>query len=141
MIGCGLCVHGCSCGVITLCWVVKNRPEPVRLLWGLFTACRKPVGLTVLMQSEISLDAVICPALQQNALILFQRFVALPGRMQSGCHQCTNLDCSCTFKTNESITKILTAPPQQEKVPDAPPEPIRERQTLGRYGSSFRQVY
>jgi len=60
-------------------------------------------------------------------------------------HQCTNLDCSCIFKTNESITKVITAPPQPEKVPEAPPEappePARERQTLGRYGSAFRHVH
>ena len=56
-------------------------------------------------------------------------------------HQCTNLDCSCTFKTNESITKVITAPPQPEKVPASPPELVRDRQTLGRYGSAFRQVH
>ena len=48
-------------------------------------------------------------------------------------HQCTNLDCSCTVKTNESITNVMTAPPL--------PEPIRDRQTLGRYGSAFRQIH
>lgn len=56
-------------------------------------------------------------------------------------HQFTNMDCSCTFKTNESITNVITAPPQPENVPEAPPEPVRERQTLGRYGSAFRQVH
>lgn len=56
-------------------------------------------------------------------------------------HQCTNLDCSCTFKTNQSIIKVITAPPQAENVPEAPSEPARERQTLGRYGSAFRQVH
>lgn len=52
-----------------------------------------------------------------------------------------NLDCSCTFKTNEGITKVITAPPQPENVPEVPPEPAKERQTLGRYGSAFRQVH
>ncbi|KPA06933.1 hypothetical protein PAP10c_2243 [Pantoea agglomerans] len=56
-------------------------------------------------------------------------------------HQCTNLDCSCTFKTNESITKVITAPQQPEKVVEVPMELVRERQTLGRYGSAFRQVH
>ncbi|WP_418162495.1 ogr/Delta-like zinc finger family protein [Pantoea vagans] len=55
-------------------------------------------------------------------------------------HQCNNLDCSCTFKTNESITKVITAPPQPENVPEAPQEPIRDRQSLCHYGSIFRQV-
>ncbi|WP_425047395.1 ogr/Delta-like zinc finger family protein [Pantoea agglomerans] len=45
-------------------------------------------------------------------------------------HQCTNLDFSCTFKTNESITKLITGQPQPEKVPAPPPEPVRDRQTL-----------
>jgi hypothetical protein len=56
-------------------------------------------------------------------------------------HQCTNLDFSCTFKTNESITKLITGQPQAEKVSAPPPEPVRDRQTLGRYGSAFRQVH
>ncbi|WP_241573682.1 ogr/Delta-like zinc finger family protein [Rosenbergiella nectarea] len=29
-------------------------------------------------------------------------------------HQCTNLDCSCSFKTSESITRVITTPPQPE---------------------------
>jgi hypothetical protein len=56
-------------------------------------------------------------------------------------HQCTNLDCFCIFKTNESITKVITVPPQPEKLPATTPEPARERQMLGRYGSAFRQVH
>jgi len=55
-------------------------------------------------------------------------------------HQCTNLDCSCTFKTNESITKVITAPPP-ESVEEVAPVPVKERQTLGRYGSAFRSVH
>ncbi|MGG6193523.1 ogr/Delta-like zinc finger family protein [Pantoea allii] len=30
-------------------------------------------------------------------------------------HQCTNLDCPCTFKTNESIKKVITARHRQKK--------------------------
>jgi len=56
-------------------------------------------------------------------------------------YQCTNLGGSCTFKANESITKVITAPAQPEKLPAPPPEPVRDRQTLGRYGSAFRQVH
>lgn len=56
-------------------------------------------------------------------------------------HQCTNLDCSCSFKTSESITKVITAPPQPEPATVAAPEPLKERQTLGRYGSSFRTLH
>ncbi|WP_420361228.1 ogr/Delta-like zinc finger family protein [Erwinia rhapontici] len=28
-------------------------------------------------------------------------------------HQCTNLDCSCTFKTLENITKVIYLPPSE----------------------------
>lgn len=53
-------------------------------------------------------------------------------------HQRTNLGFSCTFKTSENITKVITAPPRPAKVLVIPPEPVRERQTLGSYGSAFR---
>jgi hypothetical protein len=56
-------------------------------------------------------------------------------------HQCTNLDCSCSFKTSESITKVITSPPKAEPAPAVTPEPVKERQTLGRYGSSFRTLH
>jgi len=56
-------------------------------------------------------------------------------------HQCTNLDCSCTFKTNESITKVITAPPQPEPAPAVIPERIKECQTIGRYGSAFHTLH
>jgi len=56
-------------------------------------------------------------------------------------YQLTNLNCFCTFKTSESITKVITAPPQPEPLPAATPEPVKERQTFGRYGSSFRILH
>lgn len=80
-----------------------------------------------------------CPYCKSSAHTKSSRYMS--EQVKERYHQCTNLDCSCTFKTNESITKVITAPPQPEKVPEAPPEPARERQTLGRYGSAFRHVH
>lgn len=52
-------------------------------------------------------------------------------------HKCINLDCSCTLKTSESITKVITAPTQPEPPTAVPAEPVKERQNIGRYGSSL----
>lgn len=55
-------------------------------------------------------------------------------------HQCTNLDCSCSFKTYENIVKVITCPPQPEPAPTPPPHPASGwgKKTLGRHGSAFR---
>ncbi len=76
-----------------------------------------------------------CPYCKSAAHTKSSRYMSV--QVKERYHQCTNLDCSCTFKTNESITKVITEPPQPENVPEAPPKPVRERQTLGRYGSAF----
>ncbi len=56
-------------------------------------------------------------------------------------HQCDNLDCSCSFKTSESITKVIISPPQPGPAPAVTPQPVKERQTIGRYGSSLRTLH
>ncbi|HCP26012.1 MAG TPA: hypothetical protein DIT85_06045 [Pantoea ananatis] len=53
-------------------------------------------------------------------------------------YQCQNLDCSCTFTALESVEKIIMKP---HKPVAAEPEPesdapVRQPQTLGRYGSA-----
>ncbi|ENJ4528376.1 ogr/Delta-like zinc finger family protein [Yersinia enterocolitica] len=53
-------------------------------------------------------------------------------------YQCQNLDCSCTFKTVESLDRIITRPPAQEiPAPVVIPLPVK-RHTLGRYGDAFK---
>ncbi|EPJ1412049.1 ogr/Delta-like zinc finger family protein [Yersinia enterocolitica] len=52
-------------------------------------------------------------------------------------YQCQNIECSCTFKSIESVDKIITRPPAKE------PEIISavilpERKVLNRYGSNAR---
>ncbi len=76
-----------------------------------------------------------CPYCKSPAHTKSSRYMS--EQVKERYHQCTNLDCSCTFKTSESITKVITAPPQQEAEIVAVPPP-KQRQTLGRYGSAFR---
>ena len=80
-----------------------------------------------------------CPYCKSPAHAKSSRYMS--EQVKERYHQCTNLDCSCTFKTSESITKVITAPPQPEPVPTVTPEPVKERQTLGRYGSAFRTLH
>lgn len=76
-----------------------------------------------------------CPYCKSPAHAKSSRYMS--EQVKERYHQCTNLDCSCTFKTNESITKVITAPPM-EPVQEVVSVPRKERQTLGRYGSAFR---
>jgi len=76
-----------------------------------------------------------CPFCKSPAHAKSSRYMS--EQVKERYHQCTNLDCSCTFKTHENITKVITCPPQQELHPVAP-EAQNKAQTLGRYGSSFR---
>lgn len=80
-----------------------------------------------------------CPYCKSVAYTKSSRYMS--EQVKERYHQCTNLVCSCTFKTSESITKVITAPPKPKNVPAPPPEPVRDRHTLGRYGSAFRQVH
>lgn len=76
-----------------------------------------------------------CPYCKSPAHTKSSRYMS--EQVKERYHQCTNLDCSCTFKTSESITKVITAPPRPEAEIVAVPPP-KQAQTLGRYGSSFR---
>jgi len=80
-----------------------------------------------------------CPYCKSPAHAKSSRYMS--EQVKERYHQCTNLDCSCSFKTSESITKVITAPPQPEPLHAATPEPVKECQTLGRYGSSFRTLH
>jgi len=79
-----------------------------------------------------------CPYCKSPAHAKSSRYMS--EQVKERYHQCTNLDCSCTFKTNESITKVITAPPP-EHVEEVVSVPVKERQTLGRYGSAFRNTH
>ncbi len=53
-----------------------------------------------------------CPFCKSPAHAKSSRYMS--EQVKERYHQCTNLDCSCTFKTHENITKVITCPPQQE---------------------------
>ncbi|EOD1043933.1 ogr/Delta-like zinc finger family protein [Citrobacter farmeri] len=53
-------------------------------------------------------------------------------------YQCQNLECSCTFTALESIEKIIMKPCNPTSAGPEPQSntPMRQSQTLGRYGSA-----
>lgn len=78
-----------------------------------------------------------CPFCRHTSHVKTSRY--LSEQVKESYHQCTNLECSSTFKTHENIVKVITPPPEPERATvAAPPPSVRERQTLGRYGSAFR---
>ncbi|HAK0844571.1 TPA: ogr/Delta-like zinc finger family protein [Salmonella enterica subsp. enterica serovar 40:-:1,5] len=51
-------------------------------------------------------------------------------------HQCTNIECSATFRTIESVDGVIRAAPEKpDPAPVAPPPP---RKVQGCYSSPFR---
>ncbi|WP_071986418.1 ogr/Delta-like zinc finger family protein [Yersinia aldovae] len=42
-------------------------------------------------------------------------------------HQCTNINCSCTFATHETVDRIIVKP---GKTKPAPPHPSRNNQAV-----------
>jgi len=55
-------------------------------------------------------------------------------------YQCTNLDCSCTFTSLESVEKIIMKPqkPAESQPAAETLSAARQPQTLGRYGSASK---
>ena len=51
-------------------------------------------------------------------------------------YQCQNLECSCTFTALESVDKIIMKPRRNEQEPDKSQTPVKQQQTLNRYGSA-----
>lgn len=70
-----------------------------------------------------------CPYCKSPAHAKSSRYMS--EQVKERYHQCTSLDCSCTFKTSESITKVITAPPQPAPVPAVTPEPVKDARCSG----------
>jgi hypothetical protein len=52
-------------------------------------------------------------------------------------YQCTNIECSCSFKSVESLDKIISQPTLKAAAKPIT-VPVTKRHTLGRYGSGFQ---
>ena len=50
-------------------------------------------------------------------------------------YQCRNIECSCTFKTLESVSNIIRRPPEPKK---EEPKSVKLPSRLNRYGSGFQ---
>lgn len=78
-----------------------------------------------------------CPFCRHSSHVKSSRY--LSEQVKESYYQCTNIECSSTFKTHENIVKVIRQPPEPERCATPPPSPPqRQPQTLGRYGSAFR---
>ncbi|MBO2007149.1 ogr/Delta-like zinc finger family protein [Serratia marcescens] len=71
-----------------------------------------------------------CPLAHSPRLYCTSRYIT--ERTKEAYYQCQSLTCSCTFKTVESVDKILCQPIQAQPV-DENALPPPEKRTLNRY--------
>ncbi|MER1916765.1 ogr/Delta-like zinc finger family protein [Citrobacter portucalensis] len=75
-----------------------------------------------------------CPFCKKTAHVRTSRY--LSENVKQRYHQCTNIECSATFRTIESVDCVIRAAPEKlDPAPVAPPPP---RKVQGCYSSSFR---
>ncbi|HBR1254761.1 TPA: transcriptional regulator [Klebsiella pneumoniae] len=55
-----------------------------------------------------------CPLCQTAAHAKSSRYISRETKERY--HQCTNINCSCTFKTHESLAGVIVAPGQINRV-------------------------
>lgn len=75
-----------------------------------------------------------CPFCKSTANTRTSRY--LSENVKQRYHQCTNIECSATFRTIESIDGVIRAAP--EKPAPAPVTPPPPRKVQGCYSSPFR---
>ncbi|MGX4750332.1 ogr/Delta-like zinc finger family protein [Morganella morganii] len=75
-----------------------------------------------------------CPFCKKTAHVRTSRY--LSENVKQRYHQCTNIECSATFRTIESVDGVIRAAP--EKIAPAPVTPAPPRKVQGCYSSPFR---
>lgn len=75
-----------------------------------------------------------CPFCKSTAHTRTSRY--LSENVKQRYHQCTNIECSATFRTIESVDGVIRAAPEKnDPAPVTPPPP---RKVQGCYSSPFR---
>lgn len=75
-----------------------------------------------------------CPFCKKTAHVRTSRY--LSENVKLSYHQCTNIECSATFRTIESVDGVIRAAPEKtDPAPVASPPP---RKVQGCYSSPFR---
>ncbi|QII36617.1 transcriptional regulator [Rouxiella badensis] len=78
-----------------------------------------------------------CPLCRSASHTRTSRYIS--EQTKESYYQCQNIECSCSFKSVESVDKIISQPmPKEEDKPMAVPAVVMKRNTLGRYGSGFQ---
>lgn len=75
-----------------------------------------------------------CPFCKKTAHVRTSRY--LSENVKQRYHQCTNIECSATFRTTESVDGVIRAAP--EKTDLAPVTSPPPRKVQGCYSSPFR---
>lgn len=75
-----------------------------------------------------------CPFCKKTAHVRTSRY--LSENVKQRYHQCTNIECSATFRTIESVDGVIRAAP--EKTDPARVTPAPPRKVQGCYSSPFR---
>lgn len=76
-----------------------------------------------------------CPFCKKSAHTRTSRY--LSENVKQRYHQCTNIECSATFRTIESIDEVIR-PPVEKEQPDPTPVTPPPRKVQGCYSSPFR---
>ncbi|MBY4837551.1 MULTISPECIES: DNA-binding transcriptional regulator [unclassified Pantoea] len=66
-----------------------------------------------------------CPLCQNAAHTKSSRYISKETKERY--HQCQNINCSCTFKSHETVAQIIVSPGQIKSVP---PHPQRGSQQI-----------
>ncbi|WP_016854080.1 MULTISPECIES: ogr/Delta-like zinc finger family protein [Halomonas] len=61
-----------------------------------------------------------CPVCESSAHTRTSRYITRT--MKEAYYQCQSISCSCTFKTIESLEKIISAPASEEEMPKKMPD-------------------
>ncbi|EDQ6089983.1 TPA: ogr/Delta-like zinc finger family protein [Salmonella enterica] len=77
-----------------------------------------------------------CPFCKNTAHVRTSRY--LSENVKQRYHQCTNIECSATFRTIESVDGVIRSPVVDEKPAPVPTAPVAPRRVKGCYSSPFR---
>lgn len=78
-----------------------------------------------------------CPLCRSASHTRTSRYIS--EQTKEAYYQCQNIECSCSFKSVESLDKIISQPaPKPVDKPMTVPAAVMKRNTLGRYGSGFQ---
>ncbi|HBM9476589.1 TPA: ogr/Delta-like zinc finger family protein [Klebsiella pneumoniae] len=77
-----------------------------------------------------------CPFCKKSAHARTSRY--LSENVKQRYHQCTNIECSATFRTTEAIDEVIRPPAEKAPPVTEPVTPLAPRKVQGCYSSPYR---